>query len=208
MQLYYSPASPFVRKVLVAAHELGCAQDIELVSAAASPVDANLTIAAHNPLAQVPTLVSDTGAVLCDSRVICEYLDTRAQGTLFPAGEGRWEALVLQSHADGLLDAALLARYERIVRPQALQWDAWETGQMGKISRTLDVLEHGVAAIEGAASKGSLRVDIGTIAVGCALGYLCFRFPDFHWRDGRTGLSVWFERFSQRASMQQTVPRG
>lgn len=208
MQLYYSPASPFVRKVLVAAHELGSVQDIELVSAAASPVDANLTIAAHNPLAQVPTLVSDTGAVLCDSRVICEYLDTQAQGTLFPSGEGRWEALVLQSHADGLLDAALLARYERIVRPQALQWDVWDAGQMDKISRTLDVLERNLATIEGAAPKVCLRVDIGTIAVACALGYLCFRFPDFHWRDGRAGLSAWFERFSQRASMQQTVPRG
>jgi glutathione S-transferase len=208
MQLYYSAASPFVRKVLVTAYELGLADRLELLSAAANPVNPNLTITAFNPLGQVPTLITDTGAVLCDSRVICEYLDSQAGGTLFGQAEARWAALVLQSHADGLLDAALLARYERITRPEALQWDDWEAGQMGKIARTLDLLERDIAVIEGAGTSAEQRIDIGTITLGCALGYLGFRFPDFNWRDGHAGLRAWFERFSQRASMQQTAPRG
>lgn len=201
MQLYYSAASPFVRKVLVVAHELGCADKIELISAAAHPVNTNSVIAALNPLGQVPTLATDTGRVICDSRVICEYLNTQFHGTLLPIGSERWTALVMQSHADGLLDAALLARYERVVRPVELQWDDWEAGQMAKIVRTLDVLE---LELEFAGE----RLDIGTIAVGCALGYLDFRFADFNWRDDHAGLAAWFERFSQRASMQQTVPKG
>nr|WP_067295025.1 glutathione S-transferase [Marinobacterium profundum] len=208
MQLYYSAASPFVRKVLVTAHELGSADQLELLNAAANPVDPNLTIAAFNPLGQVPTLITDTGEVLCDSRVICEYLDSQAGGTLFPQGEARWAALVLQSHADGLLDAALLARYERITRPEVLQWDEWEAGQMGKISRTLDLLERDIALIEGASGPAEQRLDMGTIALGCALGYLSFRFPDFNWREDRIGLTAWFERFSQRPSMLQTAPKG
>ncbi|UTW14329.1 glutathione S-transferase [Marinobacterium rhizophilum] len=208
MQLYYSPASPFVRKVLVVAHELGCSDQLELLNAAANPVQPDLRVAAFNPLGQVPTLVTQTGVVLCDSRVICEYLDSEACGNLFPGGEGRWSALVLQSHADGLLDAAVLTCYERIARPEALQWDDWEAGQMGKITRILDLLDKDIAALEGPDGPDAQRVDIGTIAVGCALGYLSFRFARFNWREGHAGLSAWFERFSQRPSMQQTAPRG
>jgi glutathione S-transferase len=179
-----------------------------LISAAASPVDPNLTIAALNPLGQVPTLVTDTVSVLCDSRVICEYLNSQFKGMLFPSGEARWTALVLQSHGDGLLDAALLARYERITRPEALQWGDWEAGQMGKITRTLDLLERELATIEGPNGQEEQWVDIGTITLGCALGYLDFRFADYNWRHDHAGLSAWFEHFSQRPSMLQTLPKG
>ncbi len=207
MQLYYSSASPFVRKVLVVAHELGCSDQLELLSAVAHPVNPDHSITVLNPLGQVPTLVTEAGLVLCDSRVICEYLDSQAGGQIFGEGNKRWAALVLQSHADGLLDAALLARYERIARPEALQWGEWEAGQMGKIARTLDLLEKDIAAIEGPGGPDTLRLDIGTITLACGLGYLSFRFPQFNWREGHGGLSAWFERFSQRSSMQQTVPR-
>lgn len=201
MKLYHSPASPFVRKVLIVAHEAGVADSIECLPSRANPVETDSEIACSNPLAQVPTALLTDGGTLHDSRVICEYLDSQAGAGLFPAGESRWEALTLQSLADGMLDAALLARYERIVRPQALQWDAWEDGQLRKIARSLDSLEQCVERLHA-------RLDIGTIAVACALGYLDFRFPDYDWRHGRTGLARWFETFSQRPSMQATKPAG
>ena len=113
MKLFYSSTSPFVRKVLVVAYELGLADRIERLACAAHPVNRDRTIIAHNPLGQVPTLVLEDGRMLADSRVICEYLNDLAGGTIFPSGSQRWEALVAQTLADGLLDAALLGRYER-----------------------------------------------------------------------------------------------
>lgn len=199
MKLYHSPASPFVRKVLVVAREAGCHDDIECLPARANPVETDTAIAAHNPLAQVPTLLTDDGTALHDSRVICEYLDARAASGLFGSGKTRWQALVLQSLADGVLDAALLARYERVVRPAERQWDVWEDGQMRKIARSLDEIEGRIAELEG-------QVDIGTIALGCALGYLDFRFPEYDWRRNRAGLAYWYAEFSQRPSMLATAP--
>lgn len=111
MKLFYSPTSPFVRKVMVVAHELGLADRLERLPSAAHPVNRDKSIISHNPLGQVPTLLTDDGQVLADSRVICEYLDDLAGGGLFPkAGAARWRALVDQTLGDGLLGAALLAR--------------------------------------------------------------------------------------------------
>lgn len=199
MRLYFSPASPFVRKVLVAAHELGLAGRIENLPSAAHPVQTDTTIAADNPLGQVPTFYTDDGLALYDSRVICEYLDVLGGGALFPAGEARWPALVRQSEADGLLDAALLARYEAVVRPAEHRWEPWTDGQMRKIGRTLDHFEASIAAIDGV-------LNIGTISVGCALGYLDFRFADLGWRPSRPKLADWYARFGERPSMVATRP--
>src|SRR5664279_571694 len=113
MKILYSAASPFVRKCLVAAHELGQAGRIELVPAAAHPVNRDPSIVAHNPLGKVPTLITDDGAVLYDSRVICEYLNALGDGGLIPReGPQRWQVLTAQSLADGIMDAAVLTRYE------------------------------------------------------------------------------------------------
>src|SRR4029078_9455186 len=112
--LHYSAASPFVRKVLVCANELGLADQVELVPTKVVPSEPNLEYARVNPLMKVPSLVLDDGLVLFDSVVICEYLDARAGGgKLFPApGDARWRALRLHAAANGLLDAAVLNRYE------------------------------------------------------------------------------------------------
>lgn len=202
MKLHYSPASPFVRKVMICARELGLAARIETLPAAAHPVNRDGSIIASNPLGQVPTFFADDGTVLYDSRVICEYLDTLAGGGLFPkAGPARWNALVEQSLADGLLDAALLTRYERVARPDALKWPEWEAGQIDKIRCALDKFE------ADAAGFGS-RLDIGTITIACALGYLDFRFPELGWREGRKALAGWFETISARPSVAATVPQG
>ena len=119
MKLYFSPFSPYVRKCLVTAHELGLDQRIELLPCAAHPVQRDAKLVADNPLGKIPTFFSDDGLVLFDSRVICEYLNDLGQGSIFPpAGRARWEALTLHSLADGMLDAALLIRYELTARPQ------------------------------------------------------------------------------------------
>ncbi|MCB8821089.1 glutathione S-transferase [Microvirga rosea] len=197
MKLFYSPTSPFVRKVLVVAHELGLAEQIERVACAAHPVNRDKSIITHNPLGQVPTLMLEDGRVLADSRVICEYLNDLEGGSIFPSGEQRWEVLVEQSLADGLLDAALLGRYERAVRPPEKLWQGWLDGQIDKIQTTL-------SAIEKAAPNLGDRVDIGTISFGCALGYLDLRFEDLGWRDHYPAAGEWYARFDERQSMRET----
>ncbi|GJE58996.1 glutathione S-transferase [Methylobacterium trifolii] len=201
MKLLYARTSPYVRKVLVVAHETGQAAAIETVPVAATPTERNPETVRHNPLGKVPTLVIADGTALFDSRVICEYLDARASGPrLFPEGDARWDALARQALADGLLDAALLLRYERVLRPAAARWDLWEAGQIAKITAALDRIEATLAEPVGG-------LDIGAVATGCALGYLDFRFPDLGWRAGRPAAAAWYETFSQRPSMQRTTPQ-
>ncbi|PZP42915.1 MAG: glutathione S-transferase [Azospirillum brasilense] len=199
MKMFFSPTSPFVRKVSVTAAELGLA--IEHLPSAAGPVKRDQTIIPQNPLGQVPTFITDDGTVLYDSRVICEYLDALAGGNrIFPApGPDRWRALVEQSLGDGLLAAALLARYETVLRPDEKRWDDWYEGQMDKVRTALDAMQ------EKAAELGD-RVDIGTISMGCALGYLDFRYPHLPWREGRGALADWYQTFAQRPSMESSKP--
>lgn len=199
MKLYSSSASPYARKVAVCAHEAGLADRIEIVSVTVSPVGSNAEVSAANPLTKVPTLVLDDGAGLFDSRVIVEYLDHISGGRLIPGGDARWPALRDQAAADGLLDAALLARYERALRPEPLRWADWDAGQIGKIERTLD-------AFEAAFEPSGGRPQVGDIAVACALSYLDFRFGDLGWRSGRPRLAAFADTFNARPSMVATVP--
>jgi glutathione S-transferase len=198
MKLFHSPASPYVRKCLVAARELGLADRIEFLPAAAHPVNRDASIVAHNPLGKVPTLIADDGTVLFDSRVICEYLDATAGHRLFPpSGPARWNALVLQSLGDGIMDAAVLARYESNMRPEPLRWADWNAGQLAKVTSSL-------AEVERRAAGFGERVDIGTIAIACALGYLDLRFAPLGWRSGHPVATAWFARFAARESMTAT----
>ena len=136
MKLFFSPTSPYVRKCLIAAHELGLVDRIQLLPSSAHPVQRDARIIASNPLGKVPTLITDQGQALYDSRVICEYLDQLAGGgKLFPAaGPARWSALTLQALGDGILDGALLARYEDAARPEPLRWSdlAYGTARQGR----------------------------------------------------------------------------
>ncbi len=199
MNLLYSPASPYARKVLVLAHETGQADAITVQGATPSPTAGAPDVTAHNPLGKVPALILDDGSCLYDSRVICEFLDARSKGPrLFPEGEARWDALVRQALADGLLDAALITRYERVLRPEGLRWDAWDAGQIGKIEAALDRIEAVVADMP--------VLDIGTVAIACALGYLDYRYPDLAWREGRPATAAWYAVFEGRPSMTATEP--
>jgi glutathione S-transferase len=200
MKLYYSATSPFVRKCLVAAQELGLRQRIELLPAAPHPVDRDRALIARNPLGKVPTLITDGGESLYDSRVICDYLNSLGDGRLVPAaGDSRWKVYRDQALALGILDAAVLVRYETFARPESLRWKGWIDGQLDKVTC-------GLAEIEQRAATLAQRVDVGTIAIGCALGYLDLRFSNLGWRNDCPQLAAWFERFGARESMASTRP--
>ena len=200
MKMYHSSSSPYVRKCMFVAHHLGLAERIEKLPSAAHPVTRDQTLLQSNPLAKVPTLITDDGMVLFDSRVICEYLNHLGKGSFFPAdGDARWRVLTEQSLADGILDAALLTRYEGAVRPEALRWGDWSTGQMDKVAT-------GLAYFEKTIEAGTNRIDIGTATLGCALGYLDFRFSDFGWRGRYPTLAAWYETFSALPAMRATQP--
>jgi glutathione S-transferase len=202
VKLYSSLASPFARKVRVCARELGLAARLEEINTAVLPQQPNRELMKVNPLIKLPALVADDGLVLFDSPVICEYLDALAGGgRLFPSGgAARWSALRLQALADGILDAAILCRYETVMRPQELRWSDWIDGQKTKWHEGLDFLEREAASLHGDPT-------IGSITAACALGWLDFRWGEDDWRQGRPGLAAWYERFAARASMQDTLPR-
>ncbi len=198
MKLRHAGASPFVRKVMVVAHEHGLSGRIELVPTTVSPVQANQSLASDNPLMKVPSLTTDDGQVLFDSPVICEYLDGLAgAGKFFPAaGAARWTALRQQALGDGILDALILCRYET-TRPEDKRWSGWTDGQMGKAHQ-------GLAAAEREDLAGPRT--IGHVTIGCMLGYLDFRFPNDGWRQRHPKLAVWYREVEQLPSMQATKP--
>lgn len=200
MKLYYAQKSPFVRKALVVANEAGIDDKLEKIDCSTTtPVNPDLSNA--NPLKKLPALELDDGTILFNSPVVCEFLDAEfGDGSLFPReSSARWNALRLQALADGLLDAAILSRYETTLRPENLRWDDWVTGQMNKVDGALGEMENCAATFDG-------RVDIGTISVACAIAYLDFRYKDKDWRAACPELAAWYAEFSKRPSMQATQP--
>lgn len=199
MQLYSASASPFARKVLVTLHETAQLDDVEVLAASGSPLDASGMPTAHNPLGKLPALTRPDGPAIYDSRVICRYLDHRAKAGLYPE-RSMWETLTLEATADGIMDAAILMVYEARCRPENLQSADWVDGQWDKVNRALDaVTTRWMSHLAG-------PLDMGQIALACALGYLDFRHDDRAWRKGRDSLDDWFATFATRDSMQATRP--
>jgi glutathione S-transferase len=196
MKLAYSPASPYVRKVNACAIARGIDKQIERWKVGTT----DPALLEFNPLSKVPTLITDDGARLYDSPVICEYLDSVGSAPkLFPAaGPARWKAITQQALGDGILDATQPRRRE-IALPQDDGRKAYIELQQGKVKRALAELE------KDAGSLGELKT-IGEITIGCALGYLDFRFGNHDWRAKRPKLAKWFTTFSKLPSMKATVP--
>jgi glutathione S-transferase len=193
-----SPLSPFARKARVVIAELGIT-DIPFEQVATSPVKGEDRINAANPLGKIPALVRDEGPTLYDSRVITRYLDATRGGTLYPAAR-LWEVLTLEATADGMMEAAVGMIYEERYRPEEIRFAPWVEGQWGKVSRALD-------AIEGQwMSHLAGPLDMGQIAVGCALGYLDLRHAARDWRAGRPALAAWEAGFATRPAMSATAP--
>ena len=199
-EIYSSPTTPFGRKVLVAAAEMGMSDRVRVTLASGTPLDPGTMPLAQNPLGKIPVLIRPDGGALYDSRVICRYLDQVSGAGLYPEGPALWDVLMLEATADGMLEAALLIVYEGRIRPEALQFAPWVEGQWAKIARALDTAEADwLPLLQG-------RIQMGQIALGCALGYLDFRLAQRGWRSGRPGLATWFDSFQSRPSMQATVP--
>lgn len=201
MKLHWSPRSPFVRKVMIAAHECSVADRLECVRTVVAATTPCLDLIPDNPLIKLPTLVRDDGPTLYDSAVICEYFDSLHQGPkLFPAdGEARWTALRRQALGDGMLDTLLLWLGERN-RPEEKRSDQHVAAWRVKTTASLDALE------KEASDLAASGFTIGHLAIGCALGYLDFRFPSERWRDGRPELTSWQRTFESRPSASAVVP--
>jgi glutathione S-transferase len=201
MKLRYSPASPFVRKVRVAAIEAGLDDRIERVPT--NPMRRDDVAGSPNPLGKVPCLETDDGMALYDSPVIVEYLDTLHAGApLIPReGKARWDALRRQALADGILDATVLCFVEGLRKPERRS-QGWISHNRAAVARAVDALEDEAATF----SDPRGRPDIGAIAVGVALDFIGMHFPDYGWRETHPRLAAWHLEFRARPSMQATVP--
>jgi glutathione S-transferase len=201
MKLTYSAGSPFARKVRIAAIELGLIDKIELVPTAVAPATPNDEYIKINPLKKLPVLIADNGDVILDSFVIVEYLDDLAGGgKLIPAsGAARWKVKSDHSLLQGVLDSMLLCRYERMVRPEGLQWQAWSDDHWNRAWR-------GMGRFEKQADVLSRPLDVVQIALVCVLGYADFRFADCGWRKAYPNLDAFHDRMLSRPSIKISVP--
>jgi glutathione S-transferase len=200
MRLHYALNSPFARKVLVALHETGLLDRVELVLVQGTPLAPGTMPVALNPLGKIPCLERPDGPALYDSRVICRYLDDLAGGRLYPGKPRLWEALTLEATADGIAEAMLAVVYEARLRPEGGQSAEIVEAQWAKIARSLDAVEaRWIAYLAG-------PFDMAQAALGCALGYLDLRGADRDWRSSRPGLATWAARIAERPSMAATRP--
>jgi len=197
VRLMHGTISPYVRKVMLVAHEKGLADRIDLIPE--NPWGDN-EIAPANPIGKIPTLILDDGTALFDSRVICEYLDAHGNGpALYPQGEARWPVLRLAALGEGILEAGIALANDS--RKDPAHWSEWYAERLReKLNRTLDCLEAECSSLEG-------PVDIARLTVGCALGYIDFRGFVGDWRPTRPKLAAWYVEFAKRPSMQATVPK-
>ncbi len=201
MKLIFSQSSPFVRKVRIAAIELGLIDKIEFAPTTVAPGQANEDYSRITPLKKLPALILDNGDVILDSYVIAEYLDELAGGgKLIPAsGPTRWKVKSDHSLLQGMLDSMLLCRYEKAVRPQGLQWQAWSDDHWNRAWQ-------GMARFDKRADVLSRPLDIVQIGLVCVLGYADFRFADCGWRKAYPKLDAFHEKMLTRPSVKISLP--
>jgi len=201
MKLMYQTHSPFARKVLVFAHEIALAEQIDVVHQETSPTMRNDEVFAQNPLGKVPVLIRPGMTALFDSNVICEYLDTLHSGRKLipPSGEARWQALRLQALAQGLAESGVAIRWESVRRPSALRYPELHDGYVSKLEASYDWLERNIDV--------DSHLHVGHIALATTLSWIEFRqLPSF--RKRHSGLTKWFDEFEGRPSMYKTPLSG
>ncbi|MDN3277459.1 glutathione S-transferase family protein [Frankia sp. RB7] len=200
MKLSFSPASPFARKVRIAAIELGLIDKIEFTPATVAPGTANEDYSRITPLKKLPVLITNDGDVILDSYVIVEYLNEMAGGSLIPDyGPQRWRAKTNHALINGMLDSMLLCRYEKMVRPQGLQWQAWSDDHWNRAWT-------GMARFENMPDVLNEPFDISQIGLVCVLGYADFRFADCGWRKAYPKLHAFHQKMLERPSVKISVP--
>lgn len=194
MKLHWSPRSPFVRKVMIAAHEMGLDDRFDKVRSVAAATTPHVELMKDNPLSKIPAMVLDDGTPMYDSRVICEYLDTQHKGhKLFPAsGTERFTALRRQALGDGMLDLLILWRGERerehVSDVMIASYSARRIASLAALEREADAIANS-------------PFSIGHVAIGCALGYLDFRFAMHPWREDHPKIAAWHAAFNVRPSV-------
>ena len=201
MKLAFSPGSPFARKVRIAAIELGLIDKIELFTTTVAPGQPNPEYSKIYPMKKLPALILSNGDIIVDSYVIVEYLDELAGGgKLIPAsGPTRWKVKSDHSMLQAMLDSMLLCRYEKMVRPQGLQWQGWSDDHWNRAWT-------GMAHFENQPDMLSRPLDISQIALVCVLGYADYRFADCGWRKAYPKLDAFHEKMLQRPSVKISVP--
>jgi glutathione S-transferase len=200
MKLTFSPASPFARKVRIAAIELGLIDRIEFIPATVAPGQANEEYSRITPLKKLPVLITNEGDVILDSYVIVEYLDETAGGSLIPGyGRKRWQAKSDHSLLDGMLDSMLLCRYEGMVRPEPMRWKAWSDDHWNRAWTGMARFENRDDVLNG-------PFGIAQIGLVCVLGYADFRFADCGWRKAYPKLDKFHQKMLERPSVKISVP--
>jgi glutathione S-transferase len=200
MKLTFSPASPFARKVRIAAIELRLIDKIEFVPESVAPGQANENYSRITPLKKLPVLITDRGEVILDSYVIVEYLNELAGGKLIPGyGPRRWQVKTDHSLINGMLDSMLLCRYEKMVRPPGLQWQAWADDHWNRAWSGMARFENRPDVLNG-------PFDVVQIGLVCVLGYADFRFADCGWRKAYPKLDAFHQKMLERPAVKISVP--
>jgi glutathione S-transferase len=200
MKLTFSAASPFARKVRIAAIELGLIDKIQLVPVTVKVGEPNEEYSKITPLKKLPVLILDDGEVILDSYVIVEYLNELAGGGLIPEyGPTRWRVKSDHSLLQGMLDSMLLCRYENVMRPQGLHWKAWHDDHWNRVWT-------GMARFEARDDLLSGPLTIAQIALVCVLGYADFRFADCGWHKNYPKLERFHQKMLERPSVKISMP--
>jgi glutathione S-transferase len=201
MKLIGSDTSPYVRKVRVVMAE----KRIDYRYEREDVWSPQTRIQQTNPLGKVPVLITDDGAAVFDSRVIVEYLDTVTpiQRLIPPSGRARVEVRCWEALGDGLLDAAIAARLEQSQRPEGQRSDAYIARHLGKVDAALDAMAKGLGDKTWCAEG---RYSLADVALGCALGYLDFRFPRIDWRGRHQNLARHADKLFVRPPFTETAP--
>ena len=199
MKLVYSPPSPFVRKVTTLIHHADLSDRIELVNVKTTALSVAEEARAANPLGKIPVMILEDGKAIFDSRVITQYLDELAGSQLYPR-EKIYDILTLEALADGIMESAVSITYENKLRPENEQSPSWMEAQWSKVLHAIKALDDG----EFKAMNGEMNM--GQIAVACALGYLDFRHDARQWRGGHSNLASWNDKMIKLPALIKTIP--
>ena len=199
MKLVYSPPSPFVRKVTTLIYHANLNESIELINVKTTALSVAEEARAANPLGKIPVMILEDGKAIFDSRVITRYLDDFAGSNLYPQDK-IYDILTLEALADGIMESAVSITYESKLRPQNEQSPSWMEAQWSKVLHAVKALDNGkFKAMDG-------EINMGQIALACALGYLDFRHDAREWRSGHSNLASWNDKMMKLPALIKTIP--
>ena len=199
MKLVYSPPSPFVRKVTTLIYHANLSDRIELINVKTTALSVAEEARAANPLGKIPVMILEDGKAIFDSRVITQYLDNFAGSNLYPQDK-IYDILTLEALADGIMESAVSITYESKLRPQNEQSPSWMEAQWSKVLHAVKALD------DGQFQAMDSEMNMGQIAIACALGYLDFRHDARQWRSGHSNLASWNDKMMKLPALIKTIP--